>query len=299
MTRAASLLNVAQPALGLQIRQLEDVLGTPLLERHSRGVSSTPAGQLLYKHAVAILAMFDTAEREVRALNQSGRESLTLGVTHSIMRLVGRDLIQAAKRDLPDVHVSLVEQPSMILIRELEAGEIDIALTYDVPETPGIDRTPMQSEELLFVARAGTLPAGETIGVREVLSYELVMAGERDPIRRMVDAAASLLGLPVKATYEVQSLMATRQVLLDALAGSVLPYGVVADELRDGVIESRRIEKAPFKRTLYIARSSRRGAFANEESILRLLRSVTKQLALDLADLASPAEEVPSDSRSG
>ena len=55
MTRAADQLRVAQPALGLQIRQLEDDLGVALLVRHSRGVVPTEAGRLLYDRVVAIL----------------------------------------------------------------------------------------------------------------------------------------------------------------------------------------------------------------------------------------------------
>src|SRR5690606_13813637 len=87
MTKAESALNVAQPALGLQIRQLEDMLGTPLLERHSRGVEMTAAGQLLYERALEILSLFEKAEADVRALKGTRQETLRLGITHSNMRL--------------------------------------------------------------------------------------------------------------------------------------------------------------------------------------------------------------------
>src|SRR5262245_36368764 len=69
MTAAAEMLNVAQPALGSQIRQLEGELGVELLVRHSRGITPTPAGELLYNHARHILDDVDQAAREVRALS--------------------------------------------------------------------------------------------------------------------------------------------------------------------------------------------------------------------------------------
>lgn len=291
MTKAAALLNVAQPALGLQIRQLEERLGTALLERHSRGVVATPSGQLLHEHAVTILAMFEKAEREVRALGHTGQESITLGITPSIMHLVGSDLIQAAKRDLLNIQFSLVEHPSMTIIRELESGDLDIALTYEVPDTPTIQKTAVQHEELLFVARAEKMPATEMMSIADVLSHDLVLANDRDPIRRMVDAAGAAARTSVKVVYEVQSLMATRQVVIDGLAASILPYGVVADELSSGTLASRRVEGAPFKRRLYIARPSRRGSFVNEEPVAKLLRAVIKQLALDLGELAAPIDQ--------
>lgn len=286
MTRAAAMLNVAQPALGLQIRQLEDLLGTELLERHSRGVSVTPAGQLLYEHAVKILAMFETAEAQVRALVNSGRENVRLGVTHSIMRLAGSELIVAARRDLPEVLLSLVEEPSTMLVKELETGEIDLALTYETAETGALSFTPVQVEELLFVSRADKGPGPRTLTLAEALAHELVLAGPRDPIRRLVEAEAGKAGLSVDVGYEVQSLLATRQVVLDGLAASILPYGVVANEIEDGSLVYCRIADEALRRTLYIARPVRGAPFANEDAIMKLLRSVVKQLALDLGPLA-------------
>src|SRR6185369_236810 len=64
ITRAAEQLYVAQPALGMQIRQLEESLGVELLERHSRGVSPTRAGQALYERACEILRLVHEAEQQ-------------------------------------------------------------------------------------------------------------------------------------------------------------------------------------------------------------------------------------------
>src|SRR5262249_1965880 len=85
ITRAAEQLSVAQPALGLQIRQLEQELGVELLTRHSRGVVPTEAGSLLLERARGILAMVEETKRDVRALGGARSETLTLGLTPSIM----------------------------------------------------------------------------------------------------------------------------------------------------------------------------------------------------------------------
>lgn len=288
MTKAASLLNVAQPALGLQIRQLEELLGTELLVRHSRGVTVTPGGQLLYEHAIKILAMFENAEAQVKALSGSGRETIRLGITHSIMRLVGSELILAARRDLPKVLLSLIEEPSTVLIKELEAGDIDLALTYDFIDTAQIAFTPLQVEELLLVTRADRAPDKPVLDLSEALAFEMVLANPRDPIRRLVDAEAAKAGLSVTVGYEVQSLLATRQVVLDGLAASILPYGVVADEIEQGKLASSRINDRPLTRTLHLARLVRGSEFTHEEQIMKLLRSVIKQLTVDLGPLAQP-----------
>jgi len=290
MTKAAALLHVAQPALGLQIRQLEDSLGVPLLTRHSRGVEPTPAGRRLYERATEILATIEETEREIRAFATSRRETLTFGVTHSIMRLIGSELLVAARRDIPDLLMSLIEEPSIVLIQGIEASEVDLALTYEVTDNQAILRKPLLTEELLFVTHPDTAPAGETVSLGEALESELVLAHSRDPIRRMVELEGERRGLAVRVGYEVRSLIATRQVVLEGLAASILPYGTVAAELRDGRLVSRRILDAPFKRTLYLARPAGRPEFLHEDAIARLIRSVVKQLALDLGALAAPPD---------
>ena len=66
-TAAAEMLHVSQPALGMQIRKLEDELGTKLLHRHSRGIAPTEAGRLIAHHAEAMIAHAARARQEVRA----------------------------------------------------------------------------------------------------------------------------------------------------------------------------------------------------------------------------------------
>lgn len=288
MTRAAEKLHVAQPALGIQIRQLEELLGTPLFERHSRGVSVTSAGQHLYKRACTILQLMGEAESEIKALDQNWQETLTLGITPSIMRLVGSDIINAVRRDLPDVFLSLVEEPSFVLESGLRQGEIDLALTYDLPETTAIDGTPMIVEDLLLVTHPDQAPASEIVPFADLLQMELVLAHARDSIRILVEDAAQKTGLTVKVGYEVQSLQATRQVVLEGWAASILPFGTVANELSSGRLVSRRIENPGLCRTLYLARPAGRGQFINENGIMKLMRSVVKQLSFDLETLAQP-----------
>lgn len=287
MTRAAAMLNVAQPALGLQIRQLEEEFGVSLLDRHSRGVEATPEGTLLYNHAIEILARFEQAEKELRAAAENAVEVIALGITHSIMRLVGQDLLQAARQNLDGVRLSLTEEPSLTLLRELEAGHVDLILTYTPTTSSGLVQVPLQEEELLFARRRRDGDtSGEVITLSALLEHSLVLAGERDPIRRMVDEAASAAGTPADIHYEVQSLMATRQTVLNGDAASILPYGVVADEVSQGLVSVFQIEGAPFRRTLYMTRSIRSSCFRNEERIMRLLRCVIRQLEVELGDLA-------------
>ena len=81
ITKAAEQLYVAQPALGLQIRKLEEELGVELFVRHSRGVTATEAGILLSQHARVLLRQFARARQELLDFAKSPHGRVAIGLT--------------------------------------------------------------------------------------------------------------------------------------------------------------------------------------------------------------------------
>ncbi len=204
-----------------------------------------------------------------------------------------RAIVFAGVRSGPEVRVDdSVSHLEVAAEAGLQRGEIDLAFTYELsPDLPSVTGTPVMVEELLLVTRPDQAPVDETVPFADVTAMELVLAHGRDPIRRLVERAALERGLSVKVDYEVQSLQATRQVVQEGLAASILPYGTVAEEIASGLLVARRIADPVLKRTLYLARPTGRAAFLNEDGIMKLMRSVVKQLAVDLEDLAERADD--------
>lgn len=289
ITRAAEQLYVAQPALGMQIRQLEQELGVSLLSRHSRGVSPTKAGQILYERACEILRLVDETERQVAAAGRLEREGIVLGLTNGFANLVGRDLILQARRDLPAVNLSLVEERSVVLVDALERHEIDVALAYEVHERPGLLRVPLVEEEMLFLSSAAGLSAQQLrqpIEFSQLAGHELVLPGRRDGVRQQVLATAKRLALDLKVMLDVSSISMMKNMVAHGDAAAVMPYGNAIDDIERGRLAGRRIVNPAIKRTLYLVRSLRRAPFKYESELLELLRSACLQFAAKLGELA-------------
>ena len=191
ITRAAEQLFVAQPALGLQIRQLEETLGVSLLSRHSRGVSPTRAGTLLYERACEILRMVDDTQQVVAAAGRQDVESVVLGLTYGVMGMLGRDIVISARDELPGIQLTLIEEMSVVLMDALEREELDIAIAYDVHQRPGLLRVPMIEEELVFVTAPSVDPDDKPIPYREMIARPLVLQGPRDVVRQQLDDGAT------------------------------------------------------------------------------------------------------------
>ncbi|MFV0493430.1 MAG: LysR family transcriptional regulator [Pseudorhodobacter sp.] len=287
ITKAAEQLNVAQPALGLQIRQLEQELGVPLLVRHSRGITATHSGQVLYERACEILRIVENTRNEIMGFAGSEKESLILGITPGLTNILGSEIFVNARDALPNVHLSVVEEMSYILIEALERDEIDLAIAYEVTDRPALLRSPLLQEELVFVTAAGDSQDGETIEMSEALEYEFVLADERDPLRQIMVAEAERMALRLKVSFEATSVSMMKSLIRKGGVASVMPRGTVASEIKRGLLVQRRIVNPVVTRTLYLVRSSRRAPFQAEAEISDFLFSMVDDFAERMGPLVN------------
>ncbi len=252
VTRAAERLHIAQPALGQHIRALEAELGVPLLDRHSRGVTATAAGELLYARSREILDLITRTEQEVVALGNGVARAITLGLTPSLTLLIGTDLQLAFSEKAPAWQLRIWEDPSFKLTGAVENGELDLALAYDVVPRQGLTLRPVLEEELLFACRPDLAPEGPTVDLAYILGRQLALGTTQDIGRRVLARAAGVTPEALKVRSEFQSVTGIRDMLLRGSAVSVLPYGSIAQEIRAGRLAGLRIHGGLLASTLYI-----------------------------------------------
>lgn len=278
MTAAAETLNVAQPALGFQIRQLEAELGVELLTRHSRGAAPTTAGELLYSHAQQILDGVAKAAKEVGALKAGKRMHLRLGISRTMSRILGADLLSDRQRTMPDVTVNVLEERMPVLLQALEEGRIDVAFLNNVGEWAGLERKAVVEEDLLFVTASPQAGQQDSIEFADVLQHELVIGGERGILRHTVENEARRLSLEVRMSRETRTMAASKEIIAKG-AMAIMPYSFVAEEVHAGTLAARRIVRPAITRTLYLVRRSNRSDDLDDERIARHLTMIVEAYA--------------------
>ena len=167
-TKAAERVRVAQPALGFQVRKLEDELGSALLVRHSRGVKTTEAGDALLKHAHAILRQIELAKQEVIDLAGPPRGPLALGVTPTASALLATRIVQQCGETFPGIALNLVEGLSEDVMKWLDEGRIDLGFTYNPTAVKGIESKPLLIEDLFYIS-----PTEDEIGAEKMALAKL------------------------------------------------------------------------------------------------------------------------------
>ncbi|MXU65774.1 LysR substrate-binding domain-containing protein [Oceanomicrobium pacificus] len=152
--KAADRVHVSQPALSVQIRDLEALLGGPLVERGSAGLPLTPLGRQLEEKARAVVDGAQAIEGLGR--RRSGLSGpLAVGMIPTIAPYLLPALIPALRRDHPDLDLSVQEAPTARLAEALAAGRIDAAVLATDEDTARFRALPLFNDRFLL---AGTAP---------------------------------------------------------------------------------------------------------------------------------------------
>ena len=164
-TAAAHRVHVAQQVLSTQIRQLEDAVGTQLLNRTNKGATLTPAGAAFLATARETLAGLDRGVAAARNAARAVTGTLLVGLGSGCENETRTRLLTAFERAYPDVEISLqtfdMTQPAAGLLD----NSSDVALVRPPVVAPGIELVAVRSEPCMFV-----LPAGHPLTAREELS---------------------------------------------------------------------------------------------------------------------------------
>lgn len=132
--RAAKRLNMSQPPLSQQIRNLEQEIGATLLDRDNRNVSLTRAGEQFLHRARTILDASENAAAEARSMSAGHEANISVGYMSSAMLDQFVPVLHRFREDYPYVDVQLTQMPSPLQLSSLIAGELDFAFIDAQPE---------------------------------------------------------------------------------------------------------------------------------------------------------------------
>lgn len=250
ITRAAEELHVAQTALGLQIRALEDGLGRRLLQRHNRGVKATEVGRYVAHRARQILRDVDSLADEVDRFGAAASRKVTLGLTPSLMKGIGARAILHEREYLPDIRLHLVEGRREQLVDGLTSGTFDYIFVHDVDTGGTLRAVPLLRQPLVLVSKVGSgLPPGP-VSFADALATDIAARGAASHTLELVEGMAAELGLVPNLVYEIDSLTALKQVIRQGEASTILTLDLVFDEIVRGELEIHEIVEPSLEMTL-------------------------------------------------
>lgn len=243
---AADALRISQPALGLQIKALEEIVETKLFRRHARGVDTTDAGKILVQDARTMLAILETSVNKIRNSREHS-ETLRVGTTATAGRAMISSLIAAERAAQGRFRLNLVESKSVQLMRRLRAGELDAAFVY-TDERADKSRTPLFQEEFVLVARKDALPDGERTSFAALADLTLLLRPNDDEFRNFLEQKANEHAIRLNVGLESDAAPFKAELIMRGFC-VIIPYSAYRREIAGG--EFRRIGfEPPLLRTM-------------------------------------------------
>ena len=272
-TRAAENEHVAQPALSQQIRRLESELGLALVERTTRRVSLTDAGELLVVRARRVLAELEAADTELQALRGLTTGHVTIGAMHT-MGPVDLSLVLALFNRLhPDVELTVREQSSEEMAEMLRVDELDLAFlsVTERIESHGLGLEQLVSEELVVLLPLDHRLAGRPqVRMAELAEDRFISFRRGARLRGLLEGAGRHAAFEPRVTLESNESQRIRQLVARGLGVAILPRSDV--EGHEPVVAMAFLTDPVLSRDITLAwREGRRHAPAAAE-FLRLAR---------------------------
>jgi len=251
--RAASeVLNISQPALGMQLRQLEDRLGITLFDRHSRGVTLTRAGAVFLEEAEQVLVAYARAEASIAIFRRPVTEVLRIGVSSTVARLLIPELI-AEKSDSSGIEIKVrvgydAELRGNILTDELDVALFDSHLPLNLPNA-----RILATEDLWLIGPPSRVdPELGPIKLQALQSIPIVMDSIRAPDRAFAEYLATTHDIRFDLVAEVEPISSRRQLMLEHEMCCISTYPTFLNELGDGRLTARPIDAEGASLRLYL-----------------------------------------------
>jgi LysR family nitrogen assimilation transcriptional regulator len=253
-TAAAEILNVSQPALGMQIRALETELGAELLLRGARGVQTTPAGAVFSQHATRVMEALDDARRSVTESVQPAEE-ITLGVTPTLGRALFDDLMQGAAAAGTPFKIVLLEALTEELLLRLQQERLQSAFCYDAASNRSWIALPLFEEQLYLLGHPDVVPRKD-VPLRDLPNYPLALGTPASSSRQAIEKAAARAHVKLDVRAEIAPISLKREMLIRKGLCTIVPYGLFLPEIENGTLGAARIRPGIQRRMSLLVRRS-------------------------------------------
>ncbi len=247
---AAAALRMSQPALSGAVAALEDTLGTRLVERTTRKVLLTPAGERVARRAEVVLAELDRLVDEVKAVQGTLVGPLRVGVIPTVAPYLLPLVLPRLAKEFPDLELSVHEEQTEHIVAELLAGRLDVVLLARPVAADGVAEIVLYDEDFVLVAPPGFELGDEEVPREALNDLDVLLLNKGHCMRdQALDICRDVGARAAAATYAT-SLATLVQLVSGGIGVTLVPETALPVETRraPNLGLHRFAAPAPFRR---------------------------------------------------
>jgi DNA-binding transcriptional LysR family regulator len=249
----AELAALAVGAASKRLTDLEAAVGAQLLERHSRGVTLTVAGQALHRHAQRILSDVDhlAADLSDHAAGIVGSVRLWAN-TSAVTQFLPLD-VSTFVRSNPGVRIELEEEDSTAVVLAVLDGRADVGIFADRTPALGLHTLPYRDDRLVLVVPQGhALARRKAVQFAEAVEYDFVCLPKGTSLAQRLQSETEALGRSLKIRIQVRSFDAMCRMVAADMGVAVLPGEAIQPHLRSMNLKQIALDEPWAQRSLLL-----------------------------------------------
>ena len=273
---AARRLKLSQPSVSYQVKELEEALGLPLLDRLGKRVQLTEAGGVLYSYARRMLDVLDEATIAIEEMRGIKRGSLRVGASTTVGIYLLPAALGAFKKLHPGLVISLEIGTRARVQDQVLRNELDLAVVGPAAKDPELAIIPFLSDELIVVAPAGHgLAAKRGLTLKDLAGEPFIMREPSSGSRWSLEKAARKAGARLKVAMELGSNGAIKHAVESGLGLAVISRYACALELSSGRLVELGVRGFPIRRDWHIVHLRRRRLPASVIAFIDFLKGTS------------------------
>ncbi len=251
-TKAADELHLTQPAVSMQIKQIEESIGLPLFEQVGKKVFLTEAGQEMYNYSRSIQQQLAEAEAIIEDLKGVKRGTLTIAVASTANYFAPR-LLAAFKENYDKVTFSLDVTNRKGLLNHLDNNDTDLVIMGRPPANMEVEAEFFMENPLVAIAPANHPLAGvESIPIVTLLKETFIIREEGSGTRTAIERFISDHGFEITTSLSMSSNEAIKQAVQAGLGLGIVSIHTLEMELELKRLTILDVESFPILRNWYV-----------------------------------------------
>ena len=234
ITRAATVLGIAQPALSRQIRLLEEDLGITLFERTRRGVHLTEEGERLRSSTAAPLRQLELAVLYAGSPLARIERGLLFGMVPTAAGMLAAPLLASLGTAFPNVHFHVAVAETDDLVLRMLSGAVDLAVINPLPDDRLFYRHLLVEDLVLVGGPTSDLTPETPVRFADLARLPLVMPSAQTGIRNTLENTALRVKVSITARYSTDSLEVSKHLVAAGLGYAVLPLAACGGDIDAG-----------------------------------------------------------------
>lgn len=272
IARAAEREFIAPSAVSRRISELETLIGLPLIQRHTRGVTITQAGQTVLRHAGKLIGDVEAMGAELSRLftGTQGRVQIAANLS-AIVQFLPED-VAAFQRLFPDVDIELEERHSPDVLRRVREREVDFGICNRSAAIAGLQSFPYRRDRLAVMLPTSHPKANvRHLSLQDIADETFVGLGPESALTQMLTNRAQEIGVTLRVKIRVTSLDALCRMAHAGLGIAVMPQQVAELYLSALDVVARPLSDAWARREMCIVCQDAMQLSASASALLRFL----------------------------